>query len=152
MDSVLLHHEHTKMIAVVPEQTPNRIKDFFGKLCDEHGFRVTHAMYSPDAFGNIQIVAECETLSIDYRLDRGDESLYFVVNGREYLVEDASRLVGDQILCGRDIDSEERWLLENVNSLKSRFQGDHRDECIKILEKSRVQRLHRMFPGSVTKA
>jgi hypothetical protein len=140
------------MNRIIPEQTSDRVRKFFGSLCEDQGFRIASTLYSPEAFGNIQVIANTANFCVDYRLDRGDEFLYVVVAGREYLVADAYLLLNGQSFDGAGIETEEKFILENAKRLNMLFSDDRIAMSLKALEAMRLERLHRLYPGAVVKA
>lgn len=137
------------MTHVIPNATPNSVRKFFEMLCTKGRFSIDVADYRPDIFGNIQIVASNERYSIDYRRDRGDESVFVVVAGREYLVEDVRELLEGHSSVSNSLESELEFLQSNEKEIDRSFSSDFVDSSIKALEAMRVRRLNRMFPGSV---
>ena len=135
----------------IPAKASDRVQTFFRRLCDERSFRLTSSSYSAELFGNLQIVASNDVYEIDYRLDRGDESLYVVVDGREYLVTDAMLLLKGYRPDNLSIETEEHWLLANSARLNKSL-SDERARCIEVFEKRRIERLHRMFPGAISES
>lgn len=137
------------MADVIPEASPDTVRRFFQDLCDTSGFRITVADHQPDVFGNIQVIASNDRYSIDYRRDRGDESVFVVVAGKEYLVDDVRELLNVRTSEPSDLQSELAFLRGELNEIDRLFSKDSLDASIKALEAMRVRRLHRMFPGSV---
>jgi hypothetical protein len=137
------------MSLLLPDNLNRSAKQMFEYLCDSKEFRLTRSACDPKTFGNIQVTAVCDEFGVEYRLDRGDESVFVVVEGTEYLVEDALRLVGDATGVGAQARDEEAWLCSHVDTLKESFHKDRLLASKQVLEQSRRERLHRMFPGAV---
>lgn len=137
------------MSPTIPLEAPPSIRHFFEDLCVNHGLQLSKAGYQPDVFGNIDIVAGNDRFAIDYRRDRGDESLFIVVGDREYLMADAVELLTDKSSGLTELEAELAFARSNVNELRRKFSTEALAESIELLEAMRVRRLHRMFPGAV---
>ena len=121
----------------------------FEFLRDSKGFNITQSIVEENVFGNIQVIASCSEFAIDYRLDRGDESVFVVVEGNEYLIEDAARSIDGSRFVTHSIRDEESWVMSHVDALKESLHGDRLKPSKQLLEQSRIERLRRMFPGAV---
>jgi len=137
------------MTLSVPAEASDSVRNFFHNLCDRLGFSLVSATYAPAAFGNIRIIAKDRTLGFDYRLDRGDESVFVVVGDTEYAIEDAAHLIGTQLPCNIDIRQQQTWILDHARELRQVLQLRGVEAVREVLEASRLERLHRMFPGSI---
>jgi len=140
------------MSIAIPSQASDRVQGFFRRLCEECDFRVINSSFSPESFGNIQAVASNQLYDVDYRFDRGDESLYVVVDDRDYLVTDAMRLLEGKASDGVSIATEENWLLVNAKKLGKLLSNDERARSIESFENMRIERLHRMLPGAIAES
>ena len=149
MDCISSLQEVHEMSLLLPDQLNCSAKRMFEYLCDSKGFRLTRSVCKPSEFGNVQITAACEEFGVEYRVDRGDESVFVVVEGTEYLVEDAMRLAGDAHCARSNTRDEEAWLCSHVDSLREILRKDRLASSKQGLEQSRIERLHKMFPGGV---
>jgi hypothetical protein len=140
------------MTHAIPDVTPDTVRMFFHDLCTTAGFWIIVADYRPDIFGNIQVVASNDRYSVDYRRDRGDESVFVAIAGKEYLVDDVRELLDVHTSGPSDLQSDLAFLLGKANEIDRFFSAESVDSSIEALEKMRVRRLHRMFPGSVAEA
>ena len=133
----------------LPKELNDHARKMFDFLRDSKGFNIVRSVFEERMFGNIQVIASCSEFAVDYRLDRGDESVFVVVEGNEYLIEDASRSIDGATLETHSIRDEESWVMSHDDALRESLHGERLKVSKQLLEQSRIERLRRMFPGAV---
>ncbi len=134
------------MSPTIPVQCSDSAQAFFRRLAEEFRFTIKSALYSPEAFGNIRVLLDGNEFEIDYRRDRGDETVYVVVHGTDYLVEDIAMLLGKPWLGSENMLEQQNWLLKNIDCLRSCIRKMSPDEVLQVLTRSCRERRERLFP------